>query len=97
MAKLMWTDEARGSLVDIYDYIAKQSIDAALRTIEGIYRKSEVLQDFPRIGFLHRKADNEEVRIVLYGHYRIVYLVDGDCAIVTGVVHTSRWFDEQEE
>lgn len=96
MAKLIWTDAARGSLVDVHDYIARDNAEAAVRTIEGIYRKTEILQDFPRIGYLHRTTEEDEERFLLYGHYRIVYLVKTDAVVVTGVVHTARDLDRDD-
>jgi toxin ParE1/3/4 len=88
MAKISWTSEAERWLKDIYDYIAADNQGAAARVIAGIYEKTQVLAQFPEIGYRYDKYQNDEVRILLYGHYRIAYLVraDGDVDIL-GVFH----------
>jgi plasmid stabilization system protein ParE len=89
MATIAWTDEARRWLEDIFEYIAADNPEAALRTVEGIYDRAQVLATYPEIG--HRYQDSERhVRILLYGHYRIAYLVKDDGNIdVLGVFHGS--------
>lgn len=87
MATINWTDESLRWLEDIFEYIAEDNREAATRTVQGIYDRTQVLLDFPEIG--HRyEASQRNVRILLYGHYRITYLVrpDGDIDIL-GVFH----------
>ena len=89
MAKIAWTEEAQRWLGDIFDYIAADNPQAAARTVQGIYERTQVIASFPEIG--HRYlASSRNVRVLLYGHYRIAYLVkdDGDIDIL-GVFHGS--------
>jgi len=57
--------------------------------VQGIYERTQDLASFPEIG--HRYlASSRDVRILLYGHYRIAYLVKGDGDIdILGVFHGS--------
>ena len=89
MAEIAWTEEARRWLEDIFEYIAADSPSAAARTVQGIYERAQVLASFPEIG--HRYlASSRNVRILLYGHYRIAYLVKEDGNVdVLGVFHGS--------
>lgn len=89
MAAIAWTDESRRWLEDIFEYIAADNPAAADRTIEGIFERAQVLSAFPEIG--HRYvASSRNVRILLYGHYRIAYLVKDDGNIdILGVFHGS--------
>ena len=89
MAEIVWTEEAQRWLEDIFEYIAADSPAAAGRTVQGIYERAQVLADFPEIG--HRYlASSRNVRILLYGHYRIAYLVKDDGNVdVLGVFHGS--------
>ena len=73
MAELNWTLEAEQWLRDIYDHIAEDNPIAAARVVEGIYQRAQVLLDFPQIGFRYQGSERE-IRILLYGHYRIAYL-----------------------
>ena len=74
MAEIRWTSEAETWLQDIHDYIATDNPNAAIRVAEGIYNKAQILRQFPEIGYIHRVETEGEIRISLYGHYRIAYL-----------------------
>ena len=74
MVELNWTVEAQTWLKDIHDYIAADNPAAATRVVEGIYAKAQLLRDFPDIGYRYRQVEEGEIRILLYGHYRIAYL-----------------------
>jgi toxin ParE1/3/4 len=87
MAEIGWTEESQRWLEDIFEYIAADNPAAAARTVQGIYERAQILKAFPEIG--HRYlASSRDVRILLYGHYRIAYLVKDDGNIdVLGVFH----------
>lgn len=89
MATIAWTEEAQRWLEDIFEYIALDNPQAAARTVEAIYERAQILASHPEIG--HRYlASRRNVRTLLYGHYRITYLVKGDGNIdVLGVFHGS--------
>jgi len=78
MAEIRWTAEAQKWLKDIYDYILQDSPTAATKVVSGIYKKAQLLQDFPEIGYRYRPEPEGDIRVLLYGHYRIVYLVHSD-------------------
>lgn len=71
MAEINWTAEAERWLRDIYDYIMHDKPDAAANVVSGIYAKALLLRDFPELGYLYRKESDGDIRILLYGHYRI--------------------------
>jgi toxin ParE1/3/4 len=75
MAAINWTVEAERWLRDIYDYIAQDKPTAAANVVSGIYTKTQILRDFPEIGYLYRKEPDGDIRILLYGHYRVAYLI----------------------
>lgn len=89
MAELRWTPEALDWLEDIHRYIALDNPQAAESVIAGILRKAEVLTAFPDIGTRLRIVPEGEVRMILYGHYRIAYLCrsDTDSIEILGVFH----------
>jgi toxin ParE1/3/4 len=55
-----------------------------LKVVKGIIAKVEILLDFPNIGSVYKK---DEIRIILYGHYRIAYMIDDLSIIILGVFH----------
>ena len=88
MARLNWTQEAETWLRDIYEYIAQDNPVAAARVVEGIYERAQVLSEFPQIGHRYEGIADREIRILLYGHYRIAYLIKSEEGIdILGVFH----------
>jgi plasmid stabilization system protein ParE len=76
VVKIEWTHEAEIWLRDIYNYIATDNRDAARRTVAGIFEKVQLLTKYPRLGHPYEPEQSREVRILLYGHYRIAYLIN---------------------
>ncbi|MCA9457749.1 MAG: type II toxin-antitoxin system RelE/ParE family toxin [Nitrospira sp.] len=88
MAEIRWTEEAHRWLHDIFDYIAADNPEAAQKVVSGIYEKAQVLKRFPEIGHKYRTETVGEIRILLYGHYRIAYLLRSSTNIdILGVFH----------
>lgn len=88
MAEIKWTQEAQSWLKDIYDYIAADNPNAAARTVEGIYERAQLVRQHPEIGFKYETQSPRPIRILLYGHYRITYLLKEDGNIdILGVFH----------
>ena len=88
MAEIRWTEESAQWLQDIYEYISADNLKAAEKVISTIYEKAQVLRDQPEIGYKYQTVSGREVRILLYGHYRITYLIkeSGDIDIL-GIFH----------
>ncbi len=88
MAEISWTRESEIWLKDIYDYIAADDPHAAAQTITSIYEKAQLLNDHPRLGHRYEAETSREIRILLYEHYRITYLIKADGNIdILGVFH----------
>lgn len=88
MAEITWTRESEVWLKDIFDYIAADDPVAAARTVIAIYEKAQLLRNHPRLGHKYEIVESREVRILLYGHYRITYLIKPDGNIdILGVFH----------
>lgn len=62
--------------------------DAAARTILAIYEKAQLLRNHPRLGHKYEAEQSREIRILLYDHYRITYLINPAGNIdILGVFH----------
>jgi toxin ParE1/3/4 len=99
MARLIWTDESLNWLRAIRDHIAKDNPAAASRTIDGIFEKAQLLDKFPAIGFKYPLPGRDDVRVLVYGHYRIAYTIGPEDTIyILGVFHAAldidRYFPE---
>ena len=89
MAAITWTEEAQRWLEDIFEYIAADNLHVATTTVQGIFERTQVLVTFPEIGHRYLPS-SRNVRVLLYGHYRIAYLVKDDGNIdILGVFHSS--------
>jgi len=88
LAEITWTRESEIWLEDIYNYIAADDPHAAARTLSKIYEKAQLLKHHPRLAYTYESEQSREVRILLYVHYRITYVIkpDGDIDIL-GVFH----------
>ena len=88
MAEIKWTEEAYRWLRDIFDYIADDNPAAAHKVVSGIYNRVQILRKFPQIGHRYRVEEDGEIRILLYGHYRIAYQIRSPSVIhILGVFH----------
>jgi plasmid stabilization system protein ParE len=87
MAEIRWTFEAELWLKDIYEYIALDNPQAAEQVIDGIYNKAQILKEHPEIGHKYDTPEKDDIRILLYGHYRITYLLKTDHIDILGVFH----------
>jgi toxin ParE1/3/4 len=47
LAEINWTEEAQRWLKDIHDYIAADNPDAAVGTVNGIFRRAQILKAHP--------------------------------------------------
>jgi plasmid stabilization system protein ParE len=87
VAEITWTAEAQRWLEDIFEYVAADNPRAAASTVQGIYDRAQDLVSFPEMG--HRYwASSRNVRILLYDHYRIAYLLKEDGNVdILGIFH----------
>lgn len=63
-----------------------RSAQAAYNVVRGIFDRAHLLLEFPEMGYVHNRRRYPDVRILLYGKYRIAYLHRGDIYVL-GVFH----------
>ena len=62
--------------------------------VNGIYDKIRLLREHPRIGQRYAPIADREVREILYGHYRIAYLIETDDRLeILGIFHGAMEID----
>ena len=71
--------EAVQWLEEIFEYIAADNPHAATAVVSGIFDRAQILSEFPQIGYLYRKEQEGEIRVLLHGHYRIGRGCGSDC------------------
>jgi plasmid stabilization system protein ParE len=86
------TEPAEQNIEEAHDWLRAQSPEAASRWIDGLLGTIESLETFPlRCPLAPESADHEEeIRQVLYGRYRILFVIRKQKVFVLHVRHTSR-------
>lgn len=88
MAEIRWTQEAIYWLKEIHQYIAADNPVAAQRVAQSIYEKVQILRRLPEMGYRYQRYPDLNVRILLYGHYRIAYWIQDNGGIdILGIFH----------
>lgn len=75
MACLNWTDQAIDDLVNIADFIAKDSVRYAKITVTKIRIATRQLKTYQLSGRKVPEIDNENIRELIFGNYRIIYSI----------------------
>ncbi len=90
--KVLWTESALAQLQAIHDYLAQSSSDYALRIVDRLTARSIQVATFPFSGRMVPEYELNEVREVIEGPYRIIYLIDSvqQKIEVLAVIHSSR-------
>lgn len=74
MVKVVWTDAAIADLHDIGEYIAKDSERYAQITVSKLFNSIDLLEKYPNSGKVVLEFGDDNIRELIRGSYRIVYL-----------------------
>jgi len=88
--RVHWTDTAQAHLNAIHTYIAQDSAEYAIRTIDRLTRRSQQIGDFPLSGRRVPEYDMDQIREVIDTPYRIIYHIKPDQIDVLAVIHEAR-------
>ena len=90
MVEVNWTENAINDLNDIGDYIAKDSIKYSEITVEKLFNSTDILETNPLAGKVVIEFEDEDLRELIRGNYRIVYYLVNDFLIdILTVQHCS--------
>ncbi|MFH0975553.1 MAG: type II toxin-antitoxin system RelE/ParE family toxin [Spirochaetota bacterium] len=76
--KIIWTKEALERLIEIEDYISKDSPERAARFVDKIVDHAELLSNNPQLGRMVPETANSIIRELIFKKYRIVYRLKKD-------------------
>ncbi len=88
--KVHWTDTAQGHLNSIHEYIARDSAEYALRTVDRLTRRSQLIVTFPFAGRVVPEYQIDQLREVIEGPYRIIYYIKPHQVDVIAIIHGAR-------
>ena len=92
MGKVIWAPTAYKDIDLIAEYIARDSIDRAAFFVTNLMKQADhMLDSFPKSGRIIPEMNDESLRELIYGPYRIMYRIkqNGDVRVL-GVVHGAR-------
>lgn len=94
--KITWSPRSLDRAKDISDYIAADSQDAARSWLDKLFAKVASQLRSPRSGRMVPEFGRTALREIIYGSYRVIYLVkSGEVEILT-VRHSRRRMDPGE-
>jgi len=88
--KVHWTNTAQAHLDSIYNYIAQDSTEYAMRMVDRLTRRSQQIAAQPLSGRRVPEYDLEQIREVIEWPYRIIYHIKPDQIDVIAVLHGAR-------
>jgi len=83
--KLAWTKRAQDDLISIGKYIAEDNLVNAKKWIKKLRARARKITDAPMSGRVVPEFENNNIREVLLGNYRIVYLVQNETILIITV------------
>jgi addiction module RelE/StbE family toxin len=90
MAQINWTSQALQDLELIADFIGRDTSSFAQIIVDRVFESVERLEDFPRSGRIVPEINQENIREIIWGSYRIVYLLRQEEVFILTVFHGSR-------
>ena len=86
-----WSRESSENLIEIEEFIARDSIERAVRFVDALIDRAEaILADNPRSGRVVPEIGNPDIRELIYRGYRIVYRLKGDALEILTVFEGHR-------
>lgn len=95
MVKLSWREDANDNLIQIYNYIYKNSIYYSMKTINDIVDLVYYLEVSPYMGRKVPEYDIYNIRELIYKSYRIIYEVQLNKIIIHRIWHSARKLPKQ--
>ncbi len=90
MVKIEWTPLAFEDLESIFKYIPKDSVFYATRQIDTLINKVNILEEYSLSGRIVPEFNNEFIRELIEGNYRIIYKIDKEIIYIIRVHHSAK-------
>ncbi|NOZ67760.1 MAG: type II toxin-antitoxin system RelE/ParE family toxin [Deferribacteres bacterium] len=90
MVKVIWTEPALNDLHEIIKHIKDDSPVYAERFGTRVVEAPRCLRQFPYCGRIVPEFRDEKIRELIYGAYRIIYLIRDNACHITAIIHGSR-------
>ena len=88
--KLSWTQQALSDLIEIGRYIRENNPSAARKFVSKLRKRAAKIPEFPRTGRVVPEFEDENIREIIEGNYRIVYQVKDSQIFVLTIFEAHR-------
>ena len=89
MVEIIWTPFALEDLQSVYDYIVLDSPSYAIRFIDKLVDRVDILIEHPEAGKVVPEFENDLIRELIEGSYRIIYKIESITEIAIIRIHHS--------
>lgn len=90
MTRVVWTEPAVADLESIHAYIAADSQTYAHALLDEIFAAVDRLERFPQSGHLLPEVDDDNLREVVVGNYRVIHEAAGGVVRILAILHGAR-------
>jgi len=88
--QIRWSPRAANNFEAICVYIAADSERYAGLFAKRVFALVQAIPTFPKSGRIVPEYGDPNLREKIYGNYRIVYRIKGDCIEIAAICHGSR-------
>ncbi|MHB2155759.1 type II toxin-antitoxin system RelE/ParE family toxin [Calditrichota bacterium GD2] len=85
--KIIWSPRSMAQLMDLAEYIALNKPEAAHRWLENVFHEVEKIKLFPKSGRKVPEINQDKIREIIFGNYRVIYKIENDVIIIASVRH----------
>lgn len=90
MASVRWTVGARDDLKEVVAYVSRDSPTYAAALAGRILAGVELLRRYPKLGRIVPEYEDDAIREIIVGRYRVVYRLHARRVGIVAVIHASR-------
>ena len=95
MARINWTEQALDDVEAICDFISKDAPRYAQIFAGKVFNATEILATYPYSGRSVPEVDDDKIREIILGNYRIIYKVKNGTVDILTVYHSARLLDTE--
>ncbi len=89
MVKVVWAERAIDDLTTIAEYSSRYSDKYASSIVSKLFNKINILKKMPKIGRIVPEKNDENIRELIEGNYRIIYEIEREDRIEVLLAHHS--------
>ncbi len=91
MVEVKWTNQSLDDINSVAEFIAKDSVRFAKIQSQRFFDRAEILINLPQTGRIVPEVNDDAIRELILGNYRIIYRIISDLRIdILTIHHSSR-------